>query len=185
MRLQRGAGLAGLAGIRPRAEIEGLIVLRPLLGWRRAELAGIVAETGPEPGRGPVQCRRALRSRPPAHASRGDGLARYSGARAQRDGARRGGGGARLDGGAAHRRTGRRRGRRPDLRRRRTSPPSCAAAPCSACSPCSSPPSRRGARRSQRLLAALEAGETATLAGVKCAGGPVWRLSAAPPRRAS
>ena len=46
MRLQRGAGLAGLAGIRPRAEIEGLIVLRPLLGWRRAELAEIVADAG-------------------------------------------------------------------------------------------------------------------------------------------
>ena len=35
----------------------------------------------------------------------------------------------------------------------------------------------------QRLLAALDAGETATLAGVKCEGGAVWRLSAAPPRR--
>ena len=49
MRLQRGAGLAGLAGIRSRAEIDGLIVLRPLLGWRPAELAEIVAEAGLTP----------------------------------------------------------------------------------------------------------------------------------------
>jgi tRNA(Ile)-lysidine synthase len=37
----------------------------------------------------------------------------------------------------------------------------------------------------QRLLGLLEAGETATLGGVKCEGGPVWRLAPAPPRRGS
>jgi tRNA(Ile)-lysidine synthase len=42
MRLGRGAGLAGLAGIRAR---NGRVV-RPLLGWRRAELAAIVADAG-------------------------------------------------------------------------------------------------------------------------------------------
>jgi tRNA(Ile)-lysidine synthase len=47
MRLQRGAGLAGLSAIRPiRAEGPGLILLRPLLGWTRAELGAIVAEAG-------------------------------------------------------------------------------------------------------------------------------------------
>jgi tRNA(Ile)-lysidine synthase len=39
MRLNRGSGVGGLAGIRAR---QGQVV-RPLLGWRRAELAGIVA----------------------------------------------------------------------------------------------------------------------------------------------
>ncbi|HEY9552999.1 TilS substrate-binding domain-containing protein, partial [Allosphingosinicella sp.] len=34
-----------------------------------------------------------------------------------------------------------------------------------------------------RLLARLDAHETATLAGVKCTGGPKWRFVSAPPRR--
>lgn len=42
MRLNRGAGLAGLAGVRARS---GRVV-RPLLAWRRAELAAIVADCG-------------------------------------------------------------------------------------------------------------------------------------------
>jgi tRNA(Ile)-lysidine synthase len=41
MRLNRGAGLAGLAGVRRR---NGRVI-RPLLDWRRAELAEIVAQT--------------------------------------------------------------------------------------------------------------------------------------------
>jgi len=44
MRLNRGAGLAGLAAIRRRS---GRII-RPLLGWRRAELAGLVVGCGIE-----------------------------------------------------------------------------------------------------------------------------------------
>ena len=45
MRLNRGSGLAGLAGIRP---VNGTVI-RPLLGWRRAELAGLVAAAGLTP----------------------------------------------------------------------------------------------------------------------------------------
>lgn len=45
MRANRGAGVGGLAGIRPR---NGAIV-RPLLGWRRAELAEIVHAAGLTP----------------------------------------------------------------------------------------------------------------------------------------
>jgi tRNA(Ile)-lysidine synthase len=33
------------------------------------------------------------------------------------------------------------------------------------------------------LLASLAAGDVATLAGVKCSGGPLWRFEAAPERR--
>ena len=42
MRAARGSGLAGLAGVRARATISGMAVVRPLLDWRRAELRAIV-----------------------------------------------------------------------------------------------------------------------------------------------
>jgi tRNA(Ile)-lysidine synthase len=46
MRLARGSGLAGLAGVRARRTEGALAILRPLLGWRRTELAGIVVDAG-------------------------------------------------------------------------------------------------------------------------------------------
>lgn len=52
MRLARGAGVRGLAAMRPRSALPGMPecqLLRPLLGWRRSELAGIVAAAGVEP----------------------------------------------------------------------------------------------------------------------------------------
>jgi len=49
MRLNRGAGVSGLAGIR---ETNGRLV-RPLLGWRRAELEDLVAAAGIVPLRDP------------------------------------------------------------------------------------------------------------------------------------
>lgn len=71
MRLNRGSGLAGLAGVRARGTVPGTTIplLRPLLGWRRAELATLVAGAGLEPARDPsnadprydrVRVRRAL-----------------------------------------------------------------------------------------------------------------------------
>jgi tRNA(Ile)-lysidine synthase len=55
MRLARGAGLAGLSGIRAVRPLElGLAtLLRPLLGWRKAELEAIVADAGIVPARDP------------------------------------------------------------------------------------------------------------------------------------
>jgi tRNA(Ile)-lysidine synthase len=55
MRLNRGSGLAGLAGVRPRGRIEGseTLLLRPLLGWRKAELAAVVADAGITPAEDP------------------------------------------------------------------------------------------------------------------------------------
>jgi tRNA(Ile)-lysidine synthase len=55
MRLGRGSGLAGLAGVRPHTRIEGtdITLLRPLLGWRKAELAAIVAAAGITPAEDP------------------------------------------------------------------------------------------------------------------------------------
>lgn len=48
MRLNRGSGVAGLAGVRACGAVPGsdLPLLRPLLGWRRAELAALVADAG-------------------------------------------------------------------------------------------------------------------------------------------
>jgi tRNA(Ile)-lysidine synthase len=48
MRLNRGSGLAGLAGVRARSSVEGsdVTLLRPLLGWRKAELAEVVGAAG-------------------------------------------------------------------------------------------------------------------------------------------
>lgn len=48
MRLGRGSGLAGLAGVRAHARIAGseTPLLRPLLGWRKAELAALVDAAG-------------------------------------------------------------------------------------------------------------------------------------------
>lgn len=43
MRLGRGAGLPGLVGIRESRDLGGVRLIRPLLGWRRAELAAIVS----------------------------------------------------------------------------------------------------------------------------------------------
>ena len=52
MRLARGAGLSGLAATRRRRVLEpGVMLVRPLLDWRRAELRAIVAAAGPDPGR--------------------------------------------------------------------------------------------------------------------------------------
>ena len=48
LRLNRASGVAGLAGVRARGAVPGsrLPLLRPLLGFRRAELAEVVAAAG-------------------------------------------------------------------------------------------------------------------------------------------
>jgi tRNA(Ile)-lysidine synthase len=49
MRLARGAGVRGLGGVRPiRSLTERVMLVRPLLGWRRADLAAIVDAAGME-----------------------------------------------------------------------------------------------------------------------------------------
>jgi tRNA(Ile)-lysidine synthase len=79
MRLNRGSGLNGLAGIRARRIVGSdaspgeCLVVRPLLHWRREELARIVAAAGIDPVRDPsndddrferVRMRRALARAP-------------------------------------------------------------------------------------------------------------------------
>jgi tRNA(Ile)-lysidine synthase len=71
MRLSRGSGVKGLAGMRPRSVSPGAHVrlVRPLLGWRRAELEQICERAGLTPVADPsnddqrferVRVRRAL-----------------------------------------------------------------------------------------------------------------------------
>ena len=184
LRLQRGAGLAGLAGIRPRAELDGLTVLRPLLGWRRAELAEIAAEAGLNPVQDPSNTdERYDRARLRKRLAETDwldtpALARSAAALAEAETA--------LDWiveqliaervEPAHEGlTFDAAGLPAELRRRALLRLLALLVPAD-------PP--RG-ESVQRLLGLLEAGETATLAGVRCEGGPVWRLAPAPPRRDS
>ena len=55
MRLNRGSGVAGLAGVRATATVPGaeLPLLRPLLGWRKSELEAVCATKGVNPVRDP------------------------------------------------------------------------------------------------------------------------------------
>lgn len=55
MRLNRGSGLIGLAGVRRRTTVPGYrqILLRPLLDWRRLELEAIVHSAGLRAARDP------------------------------------------------------------------------------------------------------------------------------------
>ena len=53
MRLARGAGSSGLAGIRATRPLGDRLLVRPLLSWRRVDLAEIVADAGIEPADDP------------------------------------------------------------------------------------------------------------------------------------
>jgi tRNA(Ile)-lysidine synthase len=50
MRLARGAGIGGLGSVRARRPlVKGVQLVRPLLGWRKAQLAALVADAGVKP----------------------------------------------------------------------------------------------------------------------------------------
>jgi tRNA(Ile)-lysidine synthase len=182
MRLQRGAGLAGLAGIRARAEIDGLKVARPLLGWPRAELAALVEAAGLAAVRDPSneddRYDRARLRRRLAEAEWIDPapLARSAEALGEADIALEWTVERLIEERVESVRNGLAfdpEGVPAELRRRALLRLLVLLAPADA---------PRG-DAVQRLLAALDAGETATLAGVKCQGGPIWRFASAPPRR--
>jgi tRNA(Ile)-lysidine synthase len=178
MRLNRGSGVAGLAGI--RAQNDGL--LRPLLGWRKAELESVVAACGVEavddPSNRDDRFDRARLRKELALADWLDPVAASHSAAALAEAE------FALDW-AAKAYSGRRVAEqngvisfdpralpRELLRRivliclRRVEP---GAAP-------------RGDEM-DRLIAGLSDGRTATLAGVKCISGDFWLFTKAPPRR--
>jgi len=173
MRLMRGSGLAGLSGI--RAVNPPLV--RPLLGWRRSELAAIVEAAGIAPVADPSNAderfdRARVRKRlaeadwldPPALARSAAALAEAEEAldwAAERLWLERADG-ATLDPG----------GLPPELRRRLVLRMIASLGG----------PAPRGAALG-RLLATLEQGGTATLSGIRCAGGALWHFAPAPPRR--
>ena len=173
MRLLRGSGLAGLAGI--RAVNPPLV--RPLLGWRRDELAAVVRAAGVDPVADPSnqdeRFDRARIRRRLAEAQWLDPapLARSAAALAEAEEAlewaverlwRERVDGLTLDPA----------GLPAELRRRLV---------LRLLATIGGPPPR--GEEVGRLLATLDGGGTATLAGVKCVGGTRWRFAPAPPRR--
>lgn len=178
MRLNRGSGVAGLAGIRAR---RGRL-LRTLLGWRKAELEEIVQQCGIEavddPSNRNDRYDRARLRRDLAGVTWLDAAAaaRSAAALAQAEAA--------LDWAAHHWAEQRLitegdtatldiQGLPAELVRRLV----LAAMQC-----IRGDANPRG-EDLDRLIARLQRGEAATLAGVKARGGGLWRFSAAPPHR--
>lgn len=183
MRLERGAGIRGLGGIRPwRALDSDVAVIRPLLGWRRSQLADIVAEAGlvgvDDPsnrddrfdrtrvrGRlaGPAQWPDPLRLATVAtHLREADEALDWALKSVIRDRLTIEGDELSIDARALPAEFQRRLLLVAFTRLRAPWPP--------------------GPELS-RAMAALKAGRTITLAGVKLEPGPPWRLSRAPPHR--
>jgi tRNA(Ile)-lysidine synthase len=174
MRLNRGAGLRGLAGVR---RINGQI-LRPLLGWRRDELGAIVAASGVVPVADPsnadprfdrVRIRQGLAAAPwidaaalaqsAAHLAEAEDALTWTAARLAEDRVSADATALVLDPA----------GIPPALLRRMVEAilhPDAPSGPAL-----------------DRLIAALRAGEQASMGDTLCRGGPRWRFTPAPPRR--
>jgi len=187
MRLVRGAGVRGLAAMRAVAPLPGstgVSLLRPLLGWRRAELAAVVAAAGIEAADDPsnhderherVRVRQRL-----AESAWLDPvqLANSSGHLAAADAAiewavEREMAAVRSEAGALYYCPG---DAPPEIRRR------VAARIVAMLASEGDGEALRG-RELDRLLAALDEGRSATLRGVQATGGPEWHFRTAPPRR--
>jgi tRNA(Ile)-lysidine synthase len=186
MRLMRGSGAAGLAGIRPFGPVPGeagpLRLCRPLLSWRRAELGDIVRAAGLEaaqdPSNGDERFDRPIVRRHLARMEWFDPVAaaRSAALLAEADEA--------LDWAAESLAASRIAGEEgalilkpeglpAELRRRLVLE----------CLRRLAPGARPRGEKLAALIGRLEEGGTATLAGVKAMGGEAWRFEPAPPRR--
>ena len=186
MRLMRGAGVRGLAGIRPRSIAAGTEVrlLRPLLGWRRSELQQVCADAGLTPVADPsnldekferVRMRRALGdakwidsaavARSAANLADADSALDWAMRREWKRAARESSGLVTYRPGDAPREILRRIAARA-VRKLASE----------------GDKDLRGAEL-DRLLTTLTEGGSATLRGVLCAGGAEWRFTSAPQRR--
>jgi len=188
MRLIRGAGVKGLAGMRRLARTPGanLVLLRPLLGWRHAELEQLCADVGIKPVDDPsngddkferVRIRQALKGadwfNPGAVAASAANLAQADAAlqwavtqewkRAV----------AKQDGQIIYRPTT----DAPREIRRRIARRAILALASEGSGDIRGP-------ALEKVLMALTKGQRVTLRGVLCIGGPQWRFAKAPPRRA-
>jgi tRNA(Ile)-lysidine synthase len=186
MRLNRGSGVAGLAGVRAEGGVPGtegrLRLCRPLLGWRRAELQAIVDAAGLEAAQDPGNCdeaydrariRRRLGEAPWLEPA---ALARSAALLSEAESALEWAAGplfaARAEAGEGAV-TLRPHGLPPELLRRLVL----------RCLRSLTPGAKPRGEALAAFIAALQAGGTATLGGVKGAGGEEWRFEPAPPRR--
>lgn len=187
MRLLRGAGVTGLAGMRRRVTVPGsdIALIRPLLGWRRSELENICAAAALTPVEDPsnaddrferVRIRKALADSgwldPKSVALSADHLAQADvalqwAANQEWQRAVTNGGGQ-----IVYRPTDAPR----EIRRRIARRAVLGLAT-----------EGRGAElrgpQLDRLLTVLARGGTATLRGVQCRGGAEWHFVKAPPRK--
>lgn len=184
MRLNRGAGVKGLAGMRRIREGNGGALVRPLLDWRRSELEAVCSTYGVEPVADPsnddeqferVRIRKALAqadwldpaaiARSAANLGQADHALHWATSLEWKRGVRRGRAGLVYKPGDAPREIRRRIIRRAVL----------------ALATEGGGTELRG-RELDQLLAALRSGGRATLRGVLCIGGPQWRFTRAPVR---
>ena len=194
MRLNRGAGVRGLAGMRPKSAIpsprhsrEGgnPALLRPLLTWRRSDLERICAEANLTPIADPsnaddryerVRVRKALSdagwidssalATSAAHLASADEALDWAVDQEWRRSI------SEADGGLAYTPSG----APEEILRRLVARAIAALAHEGAAEPLR-------ARELHPLIATLMAGGHATLRGVRCGGGAQWRFSKAPQRR--
>ena len=187
MRLNRGSGVRGLAGMRRKSKVPGypdLALLRPLLSWRRAELERICSEAGVEPVSDPsnlderferVRIRRALAAAdwldPEALARSAENLGWSDEALDWATGQVWAGFVEVGDDEIVYRDPGAPR----DILRR------IVAQAIAQLGNEGEPDDLRG-RELDGLLSALEGAKTTTLRGVRCSGGPRWTFSRAAPR---
>lgn len=187
MRLGRGAGVRGLAAMRPRSRLPGtpaIALLRPLLGWRRSDLAELVAASGMAACDDPsnhderherVRVRRALAqadwldpaalAASAAHLAAADEAIEFAVDAEWRKRIADAGAICLAPGGAPR-----------EIRRR------LAARAIAVLGSEGDVSTVRGSEL-DRLLDALEGGRTATLRGVLATGGAQWRFTRAPARR--
>jgi tRNA(Ile)-lysidine synthase len=178
MRLNRGAGVGGLSGIRAR---RGNVV-RPLLGWRKAELEAVVKASGiAAMDDATNRDERFDRARLRKALARADWLdpvsaGRSAAALAEAEDALQWAANACFE-----QRTGTQKegvsldpqGLPAEILRR----------VLLLCLRTVAPRAEPRGEALDRLISALGRGQTVTLAGVKCSGGEVWRFAPAPPRR--
>lgn len=183
LRLARGSGSGGLVGIRRRRDLgRGVILLRPLLGRNRAELHAGLAETdwpvaddpsNHDPRFDRTHARRLLAATPwldaarlaeaVAHLAEAEAALAWTADRAWAGRATATPTGLTLD----------IAGLPPEIVRRLAARAIARLAP----------DARLRGSDLAGLLDRLTVGGTATLAGVRGRGGPVWRFDPAPPRR--
>jgi len=187
MRLNRGAGVRGLSGMRPLASVPGhpdLRLVRPLLGWRQSELAAVCATASIKPFADPsnedarherVRVRQGLAS---ANWLDPEAFARSASNLADADDAVEWAAAMEWNRFAAF--------NEDEIVYRSSNAPAeiirrIVARAIEELGTEGEPDDLRG-RELDRLIFELEAGRTATLRGVRCQGGSDWRFSRARPR---